>query len=199
MAIQFENIEGATPIDPNEADGLIPSYISTQAQLNAAEQANIAEAQAWAVGRKHDSVLSEAFVRDLHKRMFKDVWRWAGVYRKSEKKVGIDPNQIAVQVLNLCADAAVWVRDQSFPWEELGARFHHRLVLIHPFSNGNGRHARLITDLLLTTNGQTAFTWGAATLSDEIDRMGELRKKYIQALRAADKNDFNSLIQFVRS
>jgi Fic-DOC domain mobile mystery protein B len=191
VSVKLEFPEGTTPLDPNEIDGLIPSYISTQGQLNAAEQANILEAQNWLFNRKHRNLLSDAFIRALHRRMFQDVWRWAGVYRKTEKNIGIDAHQISTGVRNLCDDASIWISEKTFSWDEIGARFHHRLVSIHPFPNGNGRLSRLITDALLLNLGQQVFTWGA-NLSDS-------REQYIEALRAADKNRFEKLIRFVRS
>lgn len=191
MSIKLDQIEGATPLDPNEIDGLIPSYISTQGQLNAAEQVNIAEARVWAMGKNHDDVLSDSFIRDLHKRMFKDVWRWAGIYRKTEKNIGVDPRQVAIQVRDLCSDAAYWIQNQTYFWDEIGARFHHRLVLIHPFPNGNGRHARLATDVLMNVHRQPMFTWGG--------NAEEARNRYLVALKAADRNQFTELLKFVRA
>ena len=189
--MKLEYPEGATPLDPNEIDGLIPSYIATQGQLNAAEQANILEAQNWLIGRKHRNLLSDTFIRALHRRMFQDVWRWAGVYRKTEKNIGIDAHQICTGVRNLCDDASIWISEKLFSWDEIGARFHHRLISVHPFPNGNGRLSRLITDALLLNHGQQIFTWGA--------NLSGPREQYIEALRTADKNRFEKLIRFVRS
>ena len=191
MPIKLDEIEGATPLDPNEIDGLIPSYIATQGQLNAAEQANIADARVWAMGRNHGDVLNDAFIRDLHKRMFKDVWRWAGTYRKTEKNIGVDPRQVAIQVRELCKDTAHWIQNQTYPWDEIGVRFHHRLVLIHPFPSGNGRHARLLTDVLMNVHRQPMFTWGG--------NADDARKRYLVALKAADRNELTELLKFVRS
>jgi Fic-DOC domain mobile mystery protein B len=191
VSVKLEFPEGTTPLDPNEIDGLIPSYISTQGQLNAAEQANILEAQNWLFSRKHRNLLSDTFIRALHRRMFQDVWRWAGVYRKTEKNIGIAAHQISTGVRNLCDDASIWISEKTFSWDEIGARFHHRLVSVHPFPNGNGRLSRLITDALLVNHDQQVFTWGANS--------SDSREQYIEALRATDKNRLEKLIRFVRS
>jgi Fic-DOC domain mobile mystery protein B len=173
--------EQPAPLDSNETDGLIPKYVATHADLDEAEQRNILKARAWASGRKHKGLLSEGFVRTLHRRMFDDVWLWAGRYRQSD---------ITDEVKRLTDDAAYWVALLIYPWDELGARFHHRLVALHPFPNGNGRHARLMTDLLLEANDQRPFTWGAT--------LDNARGEYMGALVAADGGDFGPLIGFVR-
>ncbi|MFL5814130.1 MAG: mobile mystery protein B [Bdellovibrionia bacterium] len=199
MTIELEFPEGATPLDPDETQDLIPSYISTQGELNAAEQANILKARQWAMSKKGRDVLDDQFLRELHKRMFGDVWRWAGAYRKSGKNIGVSSPQISSEVRSLIEDARFWISNATFTWDELGSRFHHRLVSIHPFSNGNGRHARLMTDLLLLSHDQAVFTWGALKDSQSIGSNGSVRDDYIKALRAADRNQFDLLIQFVRS
>lgn len=186
---------GATPLDANEIDGLIPSSISTQGELNAFEQANIAEAEGWALAGKHSDPLSDTFIRDLHKRMFGQVWRWAGSYRKTDKNLGEPWQQVPMKVRAFCDDVAFWIKHRTYEWDELGARFHHRLVAIHPFPNGNGRHARLMTETLLQHHGVPLFGWGrnARTSPDEV------RKGYLAALRTADSHDIGPLIAFVRS
>jgi Fic-DOC domain mobile mystery protein B len=189
---------GATPLDPDEAGGLIPTYIATRADLNEAEQHNILKARVWATGIAQRRLLTELFVRDLHRRMFDDVWRWAGRYRVSGKTLGINWEQIPEQVKALVDDAAFWIAHQTYGWDELGARFHHRLVAIHPFSTGNGRHARLFTDLLLEANGQARFTWGASQ-STRLDTPNAAREQYIRALKAADGRDLLPLVRFVRT
>jgi Fic-DOC domain mobile mystery protein B len=142
----------------------------------------------------HGDILTDGFVRDLHRRMFGQVWRWAGRYRTTDKNLGHPWPQIPAHVRLLCEDTAYWIREQTYGWDELAARFHHRLVAIHPFPNGNGRHARLMTDTLLKKNGLPMFTWGQATL-----RAGEARARYLDALRAADDRQFGRLIAFARS
>lgn len=182
----------ATPLDPNEIDGLIPTYLSTQSQLNALEQANILKAKTWSDEREHREPLREEFVRQLHRRMFEDVWKWAGTYRLREKNIGIDPVKIAVAVRDHLSDTEYWIKNSTYPLDEIGMRFHHRLVQIHPFPNGNGRHARMMTDILIKSLNIVPFTWGAGLTTDA-------RKAYIDALKAADKNRFDLLLAFVRA
>lgn len=188
---------GGTSIDPDEAADLIPAGISTLDELNAQEQANIGDAQRWALGRRRKDFPSERLVRELHRRMFRLVWRWAGKYRRSNKNIGVDWPQVPVEVAKLCGDAAYWMEHRSFAADELGVRFHHRLVLIHPFPNGNGRHARLMTDMMMRSLGEPLFTWGSAA---ELRRAGSAREAYLAALREADAaRHYGSLVAFVRS
>jgi Fic-DOC domain mobile mystery protein B len=193
-ALKLTYPPGATPLDPDEMAGLLPTSIATQGELDAFEQANIADAEGWALRRKHKDVLSEPFVRALHRRMLAQVWRWAGSYRTSDKNIGVPWQQIPTQVRQLCDDASYWVSHPAYGWDELGTRFHHRLVAIHPFPNGNGRHARLMTEVLLRSNGQALFSWGRASVDPT-----QVRARYIAALRAADGGEYGALIAFVRS
>jgi Fic-DOC domain mobile mystery protein B len=195
MAINFDYAPGATPLDPDEAAGLIPSHISTHVQLNEWEMVNILQAEQWAFSRKHKNLLELDFIRRLHKRMFGDTWNWAGTFRTTEKNIGIDPIQIQPALHNLCEDAKVQLEYQSYPLDEIAARFSHRFVAIHPFANGNGRFSRTIADLLLVQHGAERFSWGAGNLLAE----GDVRQRYLNALRAADGRDYASLLAFVRS
>ena len=194
MKLSFQ--PGATPLDPDEAAGLIPSSVSTMAELNEFEQANILSAQEWVLRQRTADLLSDAFIRKLHQRMLGEVWKWAGTYRTSNKSIGVEWPQIRGDLQKLCADARFWMERQIYGWDELGARFHHRLVLIHPFANGNGRHARLLTDALLIRHGQPLFSWGA---SKSLGNPVEVRARYIAALQDADQKRFGPLIAFVRA
>lgn len=195
MAINFDYAPGATPLDPDEAAGLIPSHIATHAQLNEWEMANIVQGERWAFSRKHKNLLELDFVRSLHKRMFGDTWRWAGSFRTTEKNIGIDPLQIQPALRNLFEDVKAQLEFGSYPLVEIAARFSHRLVAIHPFANGNGRLSRTYADLLLVQHGARRFSWGADNLVAE----GEVRQRYLDALRAADRRDYALLFAFVRS
>ena len=188
------NDDAATPLTPEECAQLIPTYITTRAQLNEAEQINITEADLWAFNRKRD-VLSEEFLRKLHKRMFRKVWKWAGTFRTSERNIGIDAYRIGVELRTLLEDVAYWMANNTFAPDEIAVRFHHRLVLIHPFPNGNGRHARLAADLLAVKLGQKRFTWGSANLVQP----AATRSAYVAALKAADSHDIAPLLAFARS
>lgn len=190
----IEEVDGSTPLTEEEREQLIPSYITLRRELNEAEQSNILDAASWAFDRKRD-VLNERFLTDLHNRMFGRVWRWAGSYRRSQKNVGIEAYRISIDLRQLIEDCRYWIEHEIYSPDEIATRFHHRLVAIHPFPNGNGRHARLATDLLLTRLGQERFSWGQVNLLDA----SETRDTYINALRAADKHDYGPLLAFVRS
>ena len=190
----FQEPEDATPLTPEERADLIPAHIAYRAELNAAEQENILRGQEWALGRKRD-LLSEKFIKDLHQRMLGDVWRWAGKYRTTERNLGIPYFEIPMAVRELLEDAKTWVEHKTYPPDEIAVRFHHRLVKIHPFPNGNGRHSRLMADLLVMSLGGERFTWGRASLQ----QAGDVRRQYIEAQRAADNHDYGPLQRFARS
>lgn len=187
--------DGATPLDRDEMEGLRFKHVSTRSELNLLEQANIAEGMNWLKKQKKPDVLTEGFVRDLHKRLFGKVWKWAGVFRTTEKSIGVAPMHVAVQLHQLLGDARYWIEYDTYPPKELAARFHHKLVLIHPFPNGNGRHARIMTDALLTKlMDEPAIDWAGDQKSES---MNKRRSQYIAALRAADRHDFSYLLNFV--
>lgn len=186
--------DGQTPLTHEEREGLIPSYITNRDELNEAEQANILQAQNWAYKRKN-TVLSSDYLNDLHNRMFGRVWKWAGKFRHSGKNIGIDAYQIPTALKELCDDVAYWIENKTYEPDEIAARFHHRLVAIHPYPNGNGRHSRMVADLLLRSMSQEPFTWGRENLTDP----SMTRTQYIDALRAADRHDYELLFEFVRS
>lgn len=186
--------DAATPLTPQERDQLIPTYITTRDQLNEAEQINIAQADVWAFRRKRD-VLDEAFLLSLHKRMLGSVWRWAGSFRDTERNIGIEPYRIGVELRQHLGDVRYWIDHASYAEDEIALRFHHRVVAIHPFPNGNGRHARMAADLLAARLGRDRFSWGSANLVTP----AETRARYIAALKAADKHDLDALIAFARS
>ena len=186
--------DGSTPLDEDEREGLKLSYITTRGELNKAEQANILEAEGWALTRRN-KVLNVDFLNDLHKRMFGHVWKWAGTFRQSGKNIGVEAYMIPVELKNLVDDCNYWIEHESYGPDEIAARFHHKLVYVHPHPNGNGRHARLAADLLLRQLGRPRFTWGSESLTDP----NETRRQYIEALRAADRHDYEPLLAFVRS
>lgn len=186
--------DAATPLTPDERAQLIPTYITTRAQLNEAEQIGIAEADRWAFRRRRD-VLDENFLLALHKRMLGSVWKWAGALRNTERNIGIEAYRIGVELRSLIDDVRYWIEHSTYEADEIAVRFHHRLVAIHPFPNGNGRHARLAADLLAISLGRQRFTWGSANLVEA----AETRALYIAAIRAADNHDLEPLIAFARS
>jgi Fic-DOC domain mobile mystery protein B len=188
--------EGATPLSEDELQGLIPGHITTRGDLDAWEALNIDKALRWLTRAKLGDVLSEPFVRQLHKKMFDITWRWAGKYRKTEKNLGLKVWQIQDEVPKLCGDARYWIEHCTFPPDEIAVRFHHKLVWVHPFPNGNGRHARLMADVLVKrVLGRPTFSWGGASL----ERAGDMRRKYLEALHEADHCAFGPLLSFARS
>lgn len=186
--------DAATPLTAEEREGLIPTYITLRHELNEAEQIGIEEADRWAFSRKRN-VLDAPFLKSLHKRMFGQVWRWAGSYRTSGRNIGVDAYRIGMDLHQLLDDVRYWVEYQTYPADEIAVRFHHRLVAIHPFPNGNGRHARLAADLLAVRLGQPRFTWGCANLIEA----KATRQAYVAALRAADGHDIAPLLAFART
>jgi Fic-DOC domain mobile mystery protein B len=194
-SIKFDLPEGATVIDPNEAVGLIPA-LSTQAELNEFEALNIAEAMDWAERSRQirNGLLDRETLRLLHKRMFDKTWKWAGKYRQTQKSIGVEAWRISTEIENLLNDVKCWRDYATYEPDEICVRFHHRLVSIHPFPNGNGRHARLAADLLVKTLGREPFSWGSGNLVASTD----IRRQYIAALRCADQHDISPLIQFSR-
>lgn len=182
--------EGATPLDPDEADELLPTHIQTREELNAWEQANIIAAAKWA-RRTRKPALTENFIRELHRRMFDETWAWAGQYRKSDKNLGVHWPAISVEVRILIDDGAYWFDHEVYSKDEAALRLHHRLVKIHPFPNGNGRHARLWCDTLLRQHDRPEIVWSTG----DLNRSGDDRLIYIRALRAADQNDYEPLFR----
>jgi len=165
MAINLDYPPGATPLDADELASLIPGHITTQGELNEWEQLNIAQGENRA--RKHrKEILNEAFLRQLHKQMFGETWKWAGEFRKTDKNIGVDWHKTGVELKKLLDDVHFQIEHASYPPDEIAVRFHHRLVAIHPFPNGNGRHARLMADLLVERLGQPRFTWGQRSLTN---------------------------------
>ena len=194
MSDVFEEPDDATPLTPEERRELIPAHIAFRRELNEAEQENILRAQDWALGRRRD-LLTETFIRALHKRMLGNVWRWAGKFRKTERNLGIPFYEIPMTLRQVLDDVRSWIEFRSYSADEIAVRFHHRLVAIHPFPNGNGRHARLMADLLVMQLGRERFSWGRTSLRDA----GETRRAYISALQAADNHDIGPLLAFARS
>lgn len=194
MSVKLDYPEGATPLDPNELGGLKHKHITTQAELDELEQANIASGLRWLARMRRD-VLTDAFAVELHRRLFGEVWNWAGGFRRTGKNIGVDTAQIAVQLRGVMEDARHWADNGVYRPVEMAARLHHRLVWVHPFTNGNGRHARIMADVVLDRiYGSAPIDW---TEGADLQRMNERRTVYIAALKAADNHDFAPLLAFV--
>jgi Fic-DOC domain mobile mystery protein B len=190
----FEPDDAATPLTAEEKQDLIPSYIALRRELNEAEQINVTAAEQTAFARRRN-VLDERYLRRLHQSMFRDVWKWAGKFRKSERNIGVQPWRIAPELRELLDNVRFWIAHKTYLVDEIAARFHHKLVWIHCFPNGNGRHARLAADLLVVSLGQPRLTWGRQSLVNP----GQTRQRYVAALQAADNHDIQPLLAFVRS
>jgi Fic-DOC domain mobile mystery protein B len=199
MTDLFQEPNDATPLQPDDRQGLRQSWITSRKDLNEAEEANIAQGFAWANGRrslKPNDILTTDFVRTLHKQMFGDVWSWAGDFRTRDVNIGnLQAHRIPVDLPAMLDDVRYWVEHRTFAPDEIAVRLHHRLVEIHPFPNGNGRHARLMADLLIQQFDGQPFSWGSGSLKT----VGELRKRYVEALKIADNHDIQPLIEFARS
>ena len=188
--------DGNTPLSPEELADLIPN-LATKEELNEWERENILRGREWAVGNRTSptDMVSDEYVRKLHKKMFDETWKWAGDYRHTEKNIGVSVHEIRERLMALFGDTRYWIENGTYLPDEIAVRFHHRLVFIHPFPNGNGRHARLIADIIAMKLGRSAFTWGSANLVKE----GEARTTYLEAIRAADDGDIQPLLNFARS
>lgn len=198
MGLELEYIGGQTPVDDDEKQGLLIPSITVKSELDEFEQQNIENAIQWTMSRSFtvSEIMTDDFVCRLHKRMFSDVWRWAGEFRRSNKNIGVDKYQIGIELRNLLDDCRYWIEHGIYRPDEIAVRFSHRLVLIHCFPNGNGRHSRLIGDVLVEkVLEQPVFTWGSVTLNHK----GTARSTYLDALRSADKGNVAPLIAFARS
>lgn len=206
MGLSHDNIDGQTPLDELEKEGLRIQSIATHAELNEFEQQNIEHAVQWIMGRsiKADTLFSESFIRLLHKRMFAEVWTWAGEFRRSNKNIGIDKWQIPHALKYLLDDARFWHENNVYSPDELALRFKHRLVSIHCFANGNGRHSRLVADIVVEKlYNLPVFSWGASLGlpqgASSLSSANDARSAYLKAVKAADHGDYGLLLKFARS
>lgn len=198
MGLELEYIYGQTPLSEDEKEGLLIKTISTRGELDEFEQLNIEEAKIWLLkaNLNLDKILSEKFIKDLHLKMFEDVWEWAGTFRKTNKNIGIDKLEIPFQLRLLIDNTKYWIDNKNFSEDEIAIRFSHRIVQIHLFPNGNGRHSRLIADTLIHKGfGKDEFTWGSTNLTTA----GKFRIAYLTSLQNADSGHFTELLTFARS
>lgn len=197
MTDLFQEPDDATPLDPALRGDLLQAWITTRADLNEAEEENILDGADWARRRRGgaEALLNEDFSKSLHEQMFGDVWKWAGSYRQNELNIGIAPHLVPAEMPVMFDNARFWVENNTFPPDDIAVRLHHRLTQIHGFPNGNGRHARMMADLLIEKLGGKPFSWGSGSIHDT----GTLRTTYINALKAADNHDFAPLLAFARA
>lgn len=198
MGLDLEYIKGQTPIDEEEKEGLKIKTISTRGELDEFEQSNIEEAIEWSMKSKFslDHILTVKFIKEVHRKMFSEVWNWAGTFRNSNKNIGVDKHQIHSHLLSMLDDCKFWINNKTYCEDEIAVRFKHRLVKIHPFPNGNGRHSRLCADILIShVFIKPVFTWGGTDLTEH----NENRDKYLAAIYKADEELIEPLMAFARS
>ena len=190
----IEYPEGATPLDPDETEGLKHNHVSTREELDQLEQANVQAGMTWLSRTRRKDLLSEGFVRELHRRLFGEVWEWAGTFRTTAKNIGVDTEQIGIQLRMLLDDTNYWIDNKTYSPKEIALRFHHRLVKIHLFPNGNGRHARIMADAILEKLfNEPPIDWAGG---HDLQEISERRKDYIRALQAADNENYKLLFEF---
>lgn len=198
MGLKISYTDGQTPLDEDEKEGLRIKSITTQKELDELEQLNIEKAVEWMLSKKikPKQILTEKFIRDLHKKMYGDLWKWAGEFRKSDKNIGIDWSKIGIELKTLIDDTEYWIENSTYSPDEIAIRFKHRIVAIHCFPNGNGRHSRMMGDIIIeSVFEKEIFSWNQSNMV----KPNETRKEYIQALREADKGNIEPLIGFARN
>jgi len=198
MGLELDYVDGQTPLSEEEKDGLLIKTITTHNELDELEQLNIEKAIEWTIKTKFkkDQVLTERFIKTLHKKMLGNIWSWAGEFRKSEKNIGIKWVMIGIELKALLDDTKYWIENQTFPNEEIAIRFKHRLVNIHCFPNGNGRHSRIMADIIMESIfGEEAFSWNKSNMV----KANQTRKNYLQAIREGDNGNIQPLIDFAKN
>jgi len=198
MGLELQYTDRQTPLDDEEKEGLKIKSITTQGELDEFEQLNIEKAVEWTIhtNLKPERILTEKFIKDLHTKMYDDVWKWAGEFRKSDMNIGIKWTQIGIELKNLLDDTKYWIDNNTFSPEEISIRFKHRIVAIHCFPNGNGRHSRMMADIIMESIfGKEIFYWHKSNMV----KADDTRKEYIAALRKADNGNINPLIEFAKN
>jgi len=190
--LKLRDIDGSTPIA--DCSGLIPGHITTQAQLNEWEKTNIIAAQKKYLARRRKYAFDSGFFRAVHRDMFDATWEWAGIFKKCNFNLGIDFHQVPVEMKKLSDDVKYWLKNETFGILEQSVRLHHRLVHIHAFQNGNGRHARLIQDIFLFNNEHPLPSWPSGEIIEKTD----IRSRYIKALKSADKGGYLPLLKLIK-
>ena len=198
MGLELSYEEGQTPLDPEEKEGLLITTITTKGELDEFEQLNIQKAVEWSIKRKFKSekIFTEEFIKQLHYQMYSEVWAWAGKFRNTNKNIGVDRFRVDLELRTLLDDTKYWIKNNTYSADEITIRFKHRIVAIHCFPNGNGRHSRLIADIISDhIFKNNVYNWGNSSLI----KPDELRKNYIAALKKADQGDIIPLINFAKS
>ncbi len=197
MGLEFKYIDGQSPLSEEEKEGLLIKSITTRGELDELEQLNIEKAVEWTLNKKFlkEKILSEAFIKSVHKKMLGDVWEWAGKFRRSEKNIGVECIRIGVELRMLLDDTKYWIKNDTYPLDEIAIRFKHRLVNIHCFPNGNGRHSRIMADIIIeSVFKKDVFTWNNSNLV----KPNSARKQYIESIKKADNGIIEPLLDFAR-
>lgn len=195
MGLDLNYTKGQTPLNEDEKEGLLIKTISTMQELDEFEQLNIEKAIEWTIRTnfKTEKILTEEFIKRVHLKMFGETWKWAGEFRKSEKNIGVSWIIIGIELRNLLDDTKFWIKNKTYSEQEIAIRFKHRIVKIHCFPNGNGRHSRIMADIIMENIfKKETFSWGFKNRL----QADEMRKNYIKALKEADNHNINSLIDF---
>lgn len=193
-------LDGETAGD--DTSGLILTHLTTRTERNAAEAHIISLAYdkyIFEARRKKQGArwFTNEFICAVHRDMFGSIWDWAGKYRTDNLNIGVDWRLISEQIHLLCDDFLYWDSTTStMTVLEVAARLQNRLTKIHPFRNGNGRHARLITDIFFYSRRHPLPEWPQTHLMSEGHQIREL---YIAAMQKADQGDFSSLIRFLEN
>lgn len=189
-------LPGQTTLENNEWEGLIPKQIVLERELREFEMINISKAIAKYLSprARQINLCDPLTIRQIHRDMFDDTWEWAGQFRKTGKIIGVPPEKIANELDRACRDLGQWLKEETYSIEEIAIRFHHRLLWIHLFPNGNGRHARLVADVLLHSREIPLFTWGSGNLNSG----GPERMAYLSGLKKADIQNVSDLIALSR-
>jgi len=198
VGLALDYIEGQSLLEEDEKEGILIKTVTTQEELDELEQLNIERAIAWTIGKKFKpaTIFTEQFIKKVHKQMFGDVWKWAGSFRKSEKNIGIEWIKIGVELKYLLDDTTYWAEKKTYPSDEIAIRFKHRLVKIHCFPDGNGRHSRLMADIIIeSVFNKEVFPWHRSNMV----KPDETRKLYLAAIRVGDNGNIQPLIEFARN
>lgn len=190
----FETDDNSTPLTEEEKQQLKVKWITTRTELNELEAKGIADAEIWLLKTNKKDILNETFIKTLHRKMFGEIWKWAGTFRTTERNIGAAPYEIQPKLKILLDDTKFWIENNTYSKKEIAIRFHHRLVQIHPFPNGNGRTSRIMADLIMRSFGHNGLDWGNGNLTE----ISKLRAMYISALQEADKGNYALLIDFVK-
>jgi Fic-DOC domain mobile mystery protein B len=198
MGLELKYEDGQTPLSEEEKDGLLIKTVTTHGELDEHEQLNIEKAIEWTIKTKFkkDHILTEKFIKTLHEKMLGKVWSWAGEFRKSEKNIGVKWITIGIELKALFDDTRYWIDNKTFPPDEIAIRFKHRLVNIHCFPNGNGRHSRIMADIIIESIfGLTPFSWNQSNMV----KADQTRKEYIKAIREGDNGNIQPLLNFAKN